>query len=181
MNLPNKLTVLRIILVPLMVAFLLCDFQYHFWFAGIVFGVASITDFFDGQIARKQNLITNFGKFADPLADKILVISAFICFVDLHLVSSVPVIIIVFREFMVTSVRLIAAKSDKVIPANIFGKLKTVSQILAIVVVIFLPSIVLFSFPFSCCKSAFFSSSARFFSCISAMVSSSGSPTLTSR
>ncbi len=136
MNLPNKLTVLRIILVPLMVAFLLCDFQYHFWFAGIVFGVASITDFFDGQIARKQNLITNFGKFADPLADKILVISAFICFVDLHLVSSVPVIIIVFREFMVTSVRLIAAKSDKVIPANIFGKLKTVSQILAIVVVI---------------------------------------------
>lgn len=138
MNLPNKLTVFRIALVPVMICFLLCEcIPYRYLIAGAIFALASVTDFFDGQIARKKNLVTDFGKFADPLADKILVISALICFVQLHLVNSIPVIIIIFREFMVTSVRLVAAEQKKVIAANICGKLKTVSQILSVFIVLF--------------------------------------------
>lgn len=138
MNLPNKLTIFRIALVPAMIYFLLCEhIPYHYLIAGAIFALASVTDFFDGQIARRRNLVTDFGKFADPLADKILVISALICFVQLQLVSSVPVIIIIFREFMVTSFRLVAAEQKKVISANIWGKLKTISQIFSIFVVLF--------------------------------------------
>lgn len=138
MNLPNKLTVFRIVLVPIMICFLLCEcIPYRYLLAGVIFAIASITDFFDGQIARKRNLVTDFGKFADPLADKILVISALVCFVQLRLVGSIPVIIIIFREFMVTSVRLVAAEQKKVVAANIWGKLKTVSQILSVFVVLF--------------------------------------------
>ena len=136
MNLPNKLTVLRICLVPFMVAALLIEALPHrFLIAGLIFGLASLTDLFDGKIARKHNLITSFGKFADPLADKILVISAFCCFVDLRIISSVAVILVLFREFAVTSVRLAAAQSGKVVAANFWGKAKTVSQMTAIIVI----------------------------------------------
>ncbi len=136
MNLPNKLTILRICLVPFMVASLLCNSLPHrFLIAGLIFGAASLTDLFDGKIARKRNLITSFGKFADPLADKILVISALCCFVDLSLISSVAVILVLFREFAVTSIRLVAAQNGEVISANMWGKTKTVSQMIAVIVV----------------------------------------------
>ena len=133
MNLPNKLTLLRIILVPAVIAAILIDFPFHFLVAGILFGIAAITDALDGKIARRDNLITDFGKFADPLADKILVISVMVCFVKLNLCGAIPLIIIIFREFAVTSIRLVAAAKGKVIAANMWGKVKTVTQIIAIV------------------------------------------------
>ncbi len=133
MNLPNKLTVLRILLVPFMVASMLIDFPFHYLVAGLIFGAASLTDYFDGKIARERNLITNFGKFADPIADKILVISALVCFLANGLCDPVIILIVLFREFVVTSVRLSAASQGKVVAANMWGKAKTVSQIIAIV------------------------------------------------
>lgn len=135
MNLPNKLTILRIALVPLVMAAVLIRFPLNFLAAGLLFGAAAITDAFDGRIARRDNLITDFGKFADPLADKILVVSVLICFVKLGLCGAIPLAIIMFREFAVTSVRLVAASSGKVIAANMWGKVKTVSQMVAIVVI----------------------------------------------
>jgi len=136
MNLPNKLTVARILLVPFFVAALLIDFPLNNLVALALFGAASLTDMFDGKIARKRGLITDFGKFADPLADKILVISALLCFVQLGLCDCVAVIIVLFREFVVTSIRLVAAAKGKVIAANMWGKVKTVTQIVAIVCVL---------------------------------------------
>lgn len=137
MNTPNKLTLIRIILVPFFIFFLLSNYIPHsFLIAGIIFGVASFTDYLDGKLARKHNLITDFGKFADPLADKILVISALVCFVQLDIVSSVLVVIVLMREFMVTSLRLVAVEKGIVIAANYWGKAKTVSQIIAILFVI---------------------------------------------
>ena len=136
MNLPNKLTVARILLVPFFVAALLIDFPLNNLVALALFGAASLTDMFDGKIARKHGLITDFGKFSDPLADKILVISALLCFVQLGLCDCVAVIIVLFREFVVTSIRLIAAAKGKVIAANMWGKVKTVTQIVAIVCVL---------------------------------------------
>ena len=133
MNLPNKLTLLRIILVPAVIAAILIEFPYHFLIAGLLFGAAAITDALDGKIARRDNLITDFGKFADPLADKILVISVMACFVKLNLCGAIPLIIIIFREFTVTSIRLVAAAKGNVIAANMWGKVKTVTQIIAIV------------------------------------------------
>ena len=135
MNLPNKLTLLRIILVPAVIAAILIEFPYHFLVAGLLFGAAAITDALDGKIARRDNLITDFGKFADPLADKILVISVLVCFVKLGLCGAIPLIIIIFREFTVTSVRLVAAAKGQVIAANMWGKVKTVTQIVAIVAI----------------------------------------------
>ena len=135
MNLPNKLTLLRILLVPAVIAVILIDFPFHFAVAGVLFGIAAITDALDGRIARRDNLITDFGKFADPLADKILVISVLVCFVKLGLCGAIPLIIIIFREFTVTSVRLVAAAKGKVIAANMWGKVKTVTQIVAIVAI----------------------------------------------
>lgn len=133
MNLANKLTVLRILLVPIFIFFLLSDYIYNnLIFALGVFILASITDMLDGKIARKSGSVTDFGKFLDPLADKILVLSALVCFVEVNLINSVPVIIILAREFIVTSVRLVASNKGKVIPANIFGKLKTCVQIISI-------------------------------------------------
>lgn len=138
MNLPNKLTLLRIILVPLFVFFLLVNaIPFNYLWALLVFIGASITDFFDGYYARKHNMITDFGKFADPLADKILVISAFCSFIQLGIIGAVPVIIVLFREFAVTSVRLIAATKGTVVAANMWGKAKTVSQMVAIIGTIF--------------------------------------------
>jgi len=141
MNLPNKLTVLRILLVPFFVAALLIDFPLNDLAALALFGAASLTDMFDGKIARKRGLVTDFGKFADPLADKILVISALLCFVQLGLCDCVAVIIVLFREFAVTSIRLIAAAKGKVIAANMWGKVKTVSQIVAIVCVLVMQTV----------------------------------------
>lgn len=131
MNLPNKLTVLRICLIPLFLLFLYLDFIPHnYLLALLVFMVASLTDMLDGKIARKYNLITDFGKFMDPLADKLLVISAMVAFVGLNLASSVVVIIILAREFLVTSLRLVAASNGIVIAADKWGKYKTVSQMI---------------------------------------------------
>lgn len=136
MNLPNKLTVGRIILVPFFVAALLANFPLNNAVALIIFIAASLTDMFDGKIARKNGLVTDFGKFADPLADKILVLAALLCFVQLGICDCVAVIIVLFREFSVTSIRLIAASKGKVVAANIWGKAKTVSQMIAIIAVI---------------------------------------------
>lgn len=139
MNTPNKLTLLRIALVPFFVAFLLLtEVPHHYLIAGLIFGAAALTDHFDGKLARKYGQITDFGKFADPLADKILVMSAFMCFVDLGLIGSLVVIIILFREFLVTSIRLVAADKGQVIAANLWGKAKTVSQISAILIILML-------------------------------------------
>lgn len=138
MNLPNKLTLLRIILVPMFIATLLINFPLHYLVSGVLFGIASITDTLDGKIARKRNLVTDFGKFADPLADKILVIAALVCFLQMGLLGSygaIPVIIVLFREFAVSGIRLVAASSGKVVAANIWGKIKTVSQMISILTI----------------------------------------------
>ena len=133
MNLPNKLTLIRILLVPFMVAALLIPFPLHNLAALVLFAAASVTDLLDGKIARKHGLVTDFGKFADPLADKILVLAALLCFVQNGLCDCVAVILVLMREFAVTSVRLIAASNGRVIAANIFGKIKTVTQMVAII------------------------------------------------
>ncbi len=135
MNLPNRLTILRIVLVPFFIAAILIPFPFHYLAALAVFGAASLTDYFDGTIARKRNLVTNFGKFSDPLADKILVLSALLCFVQNGLCDALLVIVVIFREFAVSSVRLMAASEGKVVAANIWGKVKTVTQITAIIII----------------------------------------------
>lgn len=136
MNTPNKLTLLRIILVPVIMLFLLWDgLPHNFLIAGLIFGVAAITDMLDGQIARKRGLVTNLGKLMDPVADKLLVCSTLICFVQLGLCDSWIVVIVLAREFLVTSVRLVAAGSGKIVAANGWGKAKTISQIVALVMV----------------------------------------------
>lgn len=138
MNLPNKLTLLRIILVPFFIIAMLVNFPFHYLVAGCIFGIASVTDTLDGKIARSRNLVTDFGKFADPLADKILVLTALVCFLQVGLLGSfgaIPVIIVLFREFAVSGIRLVAASSGKVVAANIWGKIKTVSQMIGISVI----------------------------------------------
>ena len=140
MNLPNKLTMGRIMLVPLFVAAMLIPFPLHNLAALVLFAVASITDLFDGKIARERNLVTDFGKFADPLADKILVLAAMLCFVQNGLCDCVAVIIVLIREFAVTSIRLIAAAKGEVVAANIWGKVKTVTQMTAIIAILIMQS-----------------------------------------
>lgn len=140
MNLPNKLTVGRILLVPFFVAALMLSFPMHNLVALLIFIAASITDMLDGKIARSRNLITDFGKFADPLADKILVLAALLCFVQNGWCDCVAVIIVLFREFTVTSIRLIAASKGEVIAANIWGKVKTVTQMIAIITILVMQS-----------------------------------------
>lgn len=133
-NAANKLTISRIFLVFPAVFFVLCEWIPHRWIgAFFVFLLASFTDYLDGKIARKYNYITDFGKIMDPLADKMLTISMYICFVGLGISSILPVVLIVIREFLITSVRfLVSEKKNVVISANIFGKLKTISQIVTI-------------------------------------------------
>ena len=126
MNLPNKLTLLRIILVPFFIIAMLVNFPFHYLVAGCIFGVASVTDTLDGKIARSRNLVTDFGKFADPLADKILVLTALVCFLQVGLLGSFGAIPVI---------RLVAASSGKVVAANIWGKIKTVSQMVGISVI----------------------------------------------
>lgn len=135
MNLPNKLTVARTVLVPVFLVFLLVDsIRCNYLLACIIFAAASFTDFLDGRIARSRNLVTNFGKFLDPLADKILVTSAFVAFIALGLASPVAVILIIARDYMVSALRLIAVSGDgKVIAANWWGKVKTALQMTSII------------------------------------------------
>lgn len=142
MNLPNKLTILRVILIPFFMFFILlpdylksgyviCDVM-----AALIFGIASFTDYLDGKIARTQNIVTDFGKFMDPIADKLMVFGAFLCFLvsesyaQYRYIFMIMVFIVLLREFAVTSIRLVAQSSGgKVIAANLPGKIKTVSQI----------------------------------------------------
>ena len=138
MNLPNKLTVLRMVLVPFFVATLLLSKTNDTlkWVALALFVIASLTDFADGYIARKYNLITNFGKFMDPLADKILTVSGMICLIELGRIPSWIVVIIVAREFIISGFRLIAAENGGVIAANYWGKFKTTFQMFMIILMI---------------------------------------------
>ena len=138
MNLPNKLTLLRVLLIPFFLLFMYINVPFHFAIALVIFGAASITDALDGKIARSRNLVTNFGKFLDPLADKVLVIAALAVFVELPeiRVGAVPFIIITAREFMVSGLRLLAANSGIVVAAGIWGKLKTAFTMVAIVAIL---------------------------------------------
>ena len=136
MNLPNKLTVVRIVLAPLFLLLLMAEFPFHYLTAGLVFGAAALTDLFDGKIARKRGLITNLGKFLDPLADKMLTTAAFLGFLAAGHLDVWAVMIILSREFMVTSVRLVAARDGNVIAASLWGKAKTVAQFTAILYMI---------------------------------------------
>ena len=138
MNLPNKLTVLRVLMVPFFVFFMLTDVggSANKWIALVLFCVASLTDMLDGQIARKHNLVTNFGKFMDPLADKLLVCSAMICLIEKGKLSAWIVIIIISREFIISGFRLVASDSGIVIAASYWGKFKTVFQMAMIIFLI---------------------------------------------
>lgn len=140
MNTPNKLTVLRVLLVPLFLVFLLVgQIPAHYLLALIVFVVASATDSLDGHLARKNDQVTTFGKFLDPLADKILVLSAMISFIEIGLCGSLVVVIMIAREFMVTSLRLVAVSGDgTVIAAGLLGKVKTVVQMVSVVLILIL-------------------------------------------
>lgn len=136
MNLPNKLTLMRIGLVPFYIFFLLMPGIPHHWLiALVIFAAASYTDHLDGKIARKYNLITDFGKFADPLADKIMIVAALACFLQLGLTDAVVLTVIISREFMVTALRLVASAKGKVVAANAWGKAKTISQIVAVLLI----------------------------------------------
>lgn len=148
LNLPNKITIFRILLIPLFVFFLLYDINgdysifggrninYNILISAIIFIFASITDFIDGHIARKYNLITNMGKFLDPLADKLLVGSAFIVMIEINLIPSWMVVCVIAREFAVTGLRMLAIEQGKVIAAGLLGKLKTITQLVAIVLIL---------------------------------------------
>ena len=138
MNTPNKLTVGRMILVPFLVVFMLTGWggEYNRYISFVIFAAASITDWFDGYLARKNNLVTNFGKFMDPLADKLLVCSAMICMIELGRLPAWIVIVIIAREFIISGFRLIAAENGVVIAANYWGKFKTVSQMIMIILLI---------------------------------------------
>ena len=138
MNLPNKLTILRIIMIPFFVFFLLSGVggSASKWIALVIFAAASITDTLDGYIARRDNLITDFGKFMDPLADKLLVCSALICFVELDKLPAWMVIIIIAREFIISGFRLVASDNGIVIAASWWGKSKTISQMIMIILLI---------------------------------------------
>ena len=135
MNTPNKLTIARMIIVPFLVIFLLTGWggEANRYISLTLFVVASVTDWFDGYLARKNNLVTNFGKFMDPLADKLLVCSAMICMIDLKRLPAWFVIIIIAREFIISGFRLIAAENGIVIAANYWGKFKTASQMIMII------------------------------------------------
>ena len=139
MNLPNKLTTLRVIMIPFFVFFLLWQNGENRTFRMIalaLFIIASLTDLLDGKIARKYNLVTNFGKFMDPLADKLLVCSALICLIELNALPAWMVIVIISREFIISGFRLIASDNGVVIAASYWGKFKTTFQMVSVVLLI---------------------------------------------
>ena len=138
MNLPNKLTIMRVILIPFFVFFLLSPYfpAYGNYIAVAIFIVASLTDMLDGKIARKYNLVTNFGKFMDPLADKLLVCSAMICLIELDRLAAWIVIVIIAREFIISGFRLVASDNGVVIAASYWGKFKTTFQMRMVIVLI---------------------------------------------
>ena len=153
MNLPNKLTILRIIMIPFFVLFMLLDggvSQTYRYIAAVIFIVASFTDLLDGKIARKYNLVTNFGKFMGPLADKLLVCSGLICFVGLGQLPAWFVIIIISREFIISGFRLVASDNGVVIAASYWGKFKTVSQmIMSVLLIVNIPALSILTTIFS--------------------------------
>lgn len=140
MNLPNKLTIGRIIAIPIFIVVFLMGYRYA---AAVIFILAAFTDMLDGKIARKYNLVTNFGKLMDPLADKLLVMSALICMVELGDVAGWMVVVILGREFIITGMRQVAAAQGIVIAAGTTGKIKTVTQMIAI------PLLILDNWPFA--------------------------------
>ena len=140
MNLPNKLTIIRVCMIPFFVAALLFDHGNNYTMrivANVLFIIASLTDLFDGKIARKYNMVTNFGKFMDPLADKLLVCSALICLIELGQLPAWVVIVIISREFIISGFRLVAADNGVVIAASYWGKFKTTFQMIAVILLIF--------------------------------------------
>ena len=138
MNLPNKLTILRTVMIPFFILFLYTDWfhGYDKIIAAVIFIAASLTDMLDGKIARKYNLVTNFGKFMDPLADKLLVCSALICLIALDRIPAWIVIVIISREFIISGFRLIAADNGVVIAASYWGKFKTASQMVTVILLV---------------------------------------------
>ena len=137
MNLPNKITIFRVCMIPVFLVFMLVPgIPYGNYIATAVFAIACASDALDGHIARKHNLITNFGKFMDPLADKLLVCSALICFVELSYMPAWMVIIIIAREFIISGFRLIASDNGVVIAASVWGKFKTIAQMIACILLI---------------------------------------------
>lgn len=138
MNLPNKLTLLRVILVPVFIVFLMVSVfgEADKWIALAIFIIASLTDLLDGKIARKNNLVTNFGKFMDPLADKLLVCSAMICFIEVGKLPAWYVAIVIAREFIISGIRLVASDNGVVIAASYYGKIKTALSMIMICLLI---------------------------------------------
>lgn len=150
MNLPNKLTLLRVCMIPFFVIFMLGPYEHWHWFYSIfgnivgysryialfIFIAASLTDLLDGKIARKRGLVTNFGKFMDPLADKLLVCSALICLISLGALPAWYVILIIAREFIISGFRLVASDNGVVIAASYWGKFKTTAQMILIILLI---------------------------------------------
>lgn len=135
MNLPNKLTVLRVVLIPFFVAALMLQFKWHIWVAVALFSAAAITDWFDGRIARERGIVTNFGKFLDPLADKMLVMAALVCMTAMGWCDPAAVIIILAREFMVSGLRLVTAGEGVVVAAGMWGKVKTAFTLFAVIAI----------------------------------------------
>ena len=141
MNLPNKLTMARIVFTLFMIAFILLPGKAFAWLSFVMYGVASLTDAADGHIARSRNLVTNFGKFMDPLADKILNYSVMVLLLPERLIPPVALVLILFREFMVSGIRLSAAEQGTVIAANIWGKIKTTFQDISLVAILLLRAV----------------------------------------
>lgn len=142
MNLPNKLTIARMCMVPLFMIALMMNTDMSRIAAAVIFALASLTDMLDGQIARKYNMITNFGKLMDPLADKVLTAAAMICLVELGDLAAWIAILIIFREYLITGLRSVAASENIVVAANIWGKVKTVCQMIALMLLMLKSQIV---------------------------------------
>ncbi len=132
MNLPNKITLFRVALIPVYFVLMYMNFDYAIYIAGAVYIIASITDSIDGHIARKRNLVTDFGKFMDPLADKLLVITSLVIFCAVGRIAAWSVVVVIARELAITSLRTMAALDGTVMAADKYGKLKTISQMVAI-------------------------------------------------
>ena len=142
MNLPNKLTIARMCMVPLFIIALMMNTPASRLIATVIFALASLTDMLDGQIARKYNMVTNFGKLMDPLADKVLTAAAMICLVELGDLAAWIAVVIIFREYLITGLRSVAASENIVVAANIWGKVKTVCQMIALMLLMVKPQII---------------------------------------